>query len=116
MTDKKKNTWDELKPQDRLFILICMKESIHVGIKKLLINKTYQHFKYCLNNDKEFNPSDVWDILPDQSRDHFNHSFDYMQTISDSINREMKVLAPPIPKPLVAANRKISRRGKGKTK
>lgn len=108
--EKKKDTFDTLKPEDRLFVLICMKEAIHSGLKKLLVQKTYLHFKNCLHSDQEFDPADIWNALPKESRDHFNHSFEYLQTIVHGINNEMAVLQPKRP----PGTKRISRRGKGK--
>jgi hypothetical protein len=72
-----------------------MKEAIHSGIRKLLKKKTYDYFKRILHNGETFDPSVVWNALPDQSRDHFNHSLETMQIIDRMIEVEQKVLLAP---------------------
>jgi hypothetical protein len=77
-----------LSPEHKITILKEMKSAIHAGIRKMILRRTYDHFKRCLHSAMEFEPEDIWDRLEDTSRDHYNHSLEYVEKIEGMIDIE----------------------------
>ncbi len=89
-----KDNFNSLKPADRLIVLNAMKKGLHAGIRKQLVARSYSRLKICLHNDEEFSPADIWDKMPDRTRDHFNHTAKYVAKIDDLIEKAKLELFP----------------------
>lgn len=77
--------FDQITLRDRILVLEWMKTAIHSGIEGLIGRKTYRHFCRCLEQDKPFEPIDVWNQLEPQTQDHFNHSRTSVERLETAI-------------------------------
>ena len=84
-----KNNFETLSPKNKILVLREMKSAIHAGIRKMLLRKTYDHFKRCLHSALVFDPADIWNQLADTSRDHYNHSLKFVEIIDNMIEVEL---------------------------
>lgn len=75
----------DLEKEDRLLVLTWMRDAIHEGMKKTITAKTYVAFVHALNKGTDFDPAAVWETVPEQSRDHFEHAADILAQLESDI-------------------------------
>ena len=78
-------TWSELEADERLLIMTWMRESIHSGMKKQIMDRTYHSFIRVLHNDGNFDPAMIWSLLPEPTRAHFGHAADILAQLDSDI-------------------------------
>lgn len=90
--------WEDLKPQDQLFVLECIQEAMDMRVKAVIRQKAYSLFCVAISSGVEFSAELVWNKLHPRTQDHFNHSRPHHDEIDNEIDflEELLEEEPPL--------------------
>ena len=79
--------FEDLEIEKKLLVLGWARDSIDSGMKQQVSKKSYQAFVTALHSNTPFSMADIWDSLPESTRDHFEHASDIMLHLDDEIDK-----------------------------
>lgn len=107
---EKKILWAHLRESDRERMLETMIAGIHVRFDEMIKTVTHQAFLMSLHNGEAFDPAAIWDRLPVNSQNHFEHARKAIETMERMLDGD----PAPIAQPKKAEPKKVATKKKGK--
>ena len=77
--------FQDLESVDRHLVLSWVREAIHTGMKKTIVQNSYSAFIRSLNTDSEFSVEKIWDSVPEAAREKFGLASDILASVESDM-------------------------------
>lgn len=113
-----KKPLDKLSSKERIMVYELMIEGIHFGLAQHVKAKTHSYFASCLQREKDFSPTELWDSLALNTQSHFDHArkaIEKLESLIDLDDSPVKPLKParkvePAPAPVVTKKKSLKKK------